>query len=236
MFQRALFKAFKVPFSRYKMPENELSRNDTMNYEEYSMSRYEVRNQRRFAMGLKRSFITHLKLRKLWDKFKMKEVDLDIEFMKPLLYDLYEVQKLVTAKIDIYEKAVEQDELSKISAMKKYLGMSDEEVLQNFKNLILEKQYVSLQDLFGDLVSQDHWPVDFTSPIRLAGIDGVKMPVPGNNSEGGESGGGSDDTGSEVDTGSEPAEESPEEDTGTEDETGGNEESGGGEEPSFGLG
>lgn len=129
MFQRALFKAFKVPFSRYKMPENELSRNDTMNYEEYSMSRYEVRNQRRFAMGLKRSFITHLKLRKLWDKFKMKEIDLNIEFMKPLLYDLYEVQKLVTAKIDIYEKAVEQDELSKISAMKKYLGMSDEEVL-----------------------------------------------------------------------------------------------------------
>ena len=236
MFQRALFKAFKVPFSRYKMPENELSRNDTMNYEEYSMSRYEVRNQRRFAMGLKRSFITHLKLRKLWDKFKMKEIDLNIEFMKPLLYDLYEVQKLVTAKIDIYEKAVEQDELSKISAMKKYLGMSDEEVLENFKNLIYEKQLISLGDFFSDKISDDNYPVDFTSPIRLAGIDGVKMPVPGNKSEGSESSDGSENAGSEEDTGSAPAEEAPEEDTGTEDETGGNEESGGEEEPSFGLG
>lgn len=98
--------------------------------------------------------------------------------------------------------------------------------------MILEKQYGSLQDLFGDLVSQDHWPVDFTSPIRLAGIDGVKMPTPGNKSEGE---GESEDTGSKEDTGSEPAEETPEEDTGSEDETGGNEESGG-EEPSFGLG
>ena len=32
-------------------------------------------------------------------------------------------------QVFIYEKAVEQDELSKITAMKKYLGMSDEEVL-----------------------------------------------------------------------------------------------------------
>ena len=47
----------------------------------------------------------------------------------PYREQLYEVQKLVTAKMDIYEKAVEQDELSKITAMKKYLGMSDEEVL-----------------------------------------------------------------------------------------------------------
>ena len=199
------------------------------------MSRYEVRNQRRFAMGLKRSFITHLKLRKLWDKFKMKEIDLNIEFMKPLLYDLYEVQKLVTAKMDIYEKAVEQDELSKITAMKKYLGMSDEEVLQNFKNLIYEKQLISLGDFFSDKISDDNYPVDFTSPIRLAGIDGVKMPTPGNKSKGGDSDGGREDTGSVEDTGSEP-EEAPEEDTGSEDETGGNEESGDSEEPSFGLG
>ena len=109
--------------------------------------------------------------------------------------------------------------------------MSDEEVLQNFKNLIYEQQLISLGDFFSDKISDDNYPVDFTSPIRLAGIDGVKMPVPGNKSEGSESGGGS-----EEDTGTEPAEEAPEEDTGTEDETGGNEESGGGEEPSFGLG
>jgi len=42
-FLRRLFKQFKVPFSRYKTPENSLERDDTISYEEYSMARAVIR-------------------------------------------------------------------------------------------------------------------------------------------------------------------------------------------------
>jgi hypothetical protein len=74
-FLRRLFKSFKVPFSRYKAPENSLERDETITYEEYSMARSIIRYQRRFALGLKRSFITNLKLIGLWKKYKMREID-----------------------------------------------------------------------------------------------------------------------------------------------------------------
>ena len=46
-----------------------------------------------------------MKLRDLWDKdeYMLKESDLDITFVKPILYDLYETQKLVETKMNIYK-------------------------------------------------------------------------------------------------------------------------------------
>ena len=127
-FLRRLFKQFKVPFSRYKAPENSLERDDTITYEEYSMARSVIRIQRRMSMGLKRSFITHLKLIGLWKTYQLKESDFSIDFVTPILYDLYQTQKHVTAMMDTYKAVVDQEELSKINAMKKILKMTDEEV------------------------------------------------------------------------------------------------------------
>lgn len=42
-FLRAFLKMFKVPFSRYKTPENTIEKNDTISYEEYSFSRMIMR-------------------------------------------------------------------------------------------------------------------------------------------------------------------------------------------------
>lgn len=127
-FLRRLFKQFKVPFSRYKAPENSLERDDTITYEEYSMARSVIRIQRRFSMGLKRSFITHLKLIGLWKTYQLKESDFSVDFVTPILYDLYQTQKHVTAMMDTYKAVVDQEELSKINAMKKILKMTDEEI------------------------------------------------------------------------------------------------------------
>lgn len=46
----------------------------------------EVRLQRRFAIGFKRGFITHLKLREIWDKYELNDADINVEFVKPSLY------------------------------------------------------------------------------------------------------------------------------------------------------
>lgn len=189
-FLRRLFKAFKVPFSRYKTPEGTIERDETISYEEYSMARAEIRFQRRFALGIKRSFITDLKLIGLWKKYNLKESDFDIEFVTPILYDLYQQQKMIGAKMDAYEKVVESEEFSKILAMKSILKMSDEEIDENFKMLIKEKQLVALADYFADKISDDHKPLDYKSPLRLAGEQNGE----GEDSEGGDSSGDSSDS------------------------------------------
>jgi hypothetical protein len=52
----------------------------------------EVRLQRRFAAGFKRGFITHLKLRDIWDKYGLNESDIKVEMVRPSLYNLYNNQ------------------------------------------------------------------------------------------------------------------------------------------------
>lgn len=189
-FLRRLFKQFKVPFSRYKTPENTMERDDTISYEEYSMMRMIIRIQRRIAKGLRDGYITHLKLMGLWRKYNLKEADIKVNLVLPVLYDIYQKQKLVSAKMDTYAAATDADELSRITAMKKILGMSDDEIRENFQNLILEKQWVAAADYYSDLLGEDHKPVDLRSPMRLDGVDNQKAaPGTGVESEGGEEGG-----------------------------------------------
>lgn len=71
-------KQLKVPFSRYKTPENAMEKNDSISYEEYSFLRMVIRLQRRVALGFKKGFIVDLKLRGMWDKYQLKESDIDI--------------------------------------------------------------------------------------------------------------------------------------------------------------
>lgn len=235
-FLRRLFKAFKVPFSRYKAPENSLERDETITYEEYSMARAEIRFQRRFALGLKHSFITNLKLIGLWKQYKLKESDFSVDFVTPILYDLYQQQKMIGAKMDAYKAVVDQEEFSKIIAMKKILKMTDEEIDENFKNLIKEKQLVALADYYADKISDDNKPLDYKSPIRLNGVDGE--------SEEGSEEEKAENTGTEESPpeSEEPSdgEEPPSEPSPTEEEPSGGEgdeggESGDEETPSFGL-
>ena len=167
-FLREFLKSMKIPWSRYKTPENTIEKNDSITYEEYSFMRMLIRFQRRFALGFKKSFITHLKLRDLWDKdeYMLKESDLDITFVKPILYDLYETQKLVETKMNIYKAFADQDEMSKTLAMMKYLGYTEKDIDDNYKMLIKEKQMTAVGDYFADSITAENPPVDFKSPIR----------------------------------------------------------------------
>lgn len=79
---------------------------------------------------------------------------------------------MISAKMASYKEIVDQEELSKTVAMKKILHMSDEDIEENFRGLIKEKQYIALADYFADKISDDHRPLDFKSPLRLEGIDG----------------------------------------------------------------
>ena len=141
-FLRRLMKQFDVPFSRYKTPENVAERNESISYEEHAFACAEIRLQRRFALGFKKGFITDLKLRGLWDKYNLKESDITVEFEPPILYNIYERQKLVTTQMDTYKAVVDQEEFSKTIAMKKLLGMTDDEIEENFRALVKEKMQI----------------------------------------------------------------------------------------------
>ena len=228
-FLRNFLKQFKIPFSRYKTPENTIERNDTISYEEHSFSMMVMRFQKRFAEGFKRGFITHLKLRDVWDKkgYELKDSDLQVEFVKPVLFDLYEVQKLVDAKMSIYKSFVDQDELSKIVCMKKYLGFTDAEVEENFKMLAKEKQLVAIADWLADKISDENPPVGYESPIKLKSDLDAEEKINGAKKPGGTEG----DSDSESDSES-GGESSAEESTGVEDQSSEPEAPA---EPSFGL-
>lgn len=154
-FLRRLFKQFDVPFSRYKTPENNLEKSDSISYEEYSFTRMIVRIQRRFAQGLKKSFITHLKLRDIWRQYNLTDGALDIEFNKPVLFDLYQSQKLLQIQIENYSAIADRDEMSKTLAMKKYLGYTDEEVLNNDRERVKEALLQSTIEFYQGKISEE---------------------------------------------------------------------------------
>lgn len=226
-FLRALLKMFKIPFSRYKTPENTIEKNDSISYEEYSFSRMIIGFQRRFAEGFKRGFITHLKLRDIWDKkdYELKEADLDISFSYPVLYDYYERQKLVETKMAVYKAYTDNDEISKSLAMKKFLGWTEEEIQENYMSLIKDKQMAAVADYYAEKISNDNPPVDFKSPIRLKDELDEKEKIMSDGESGSEGG----NEGSKESGGESGGEEAPEE--------GGEEpDMKEPEEPSFGLG
>ena len=168
-FLKLYIKQFKVPFSRFEQPENAKPADDQIATEEYSFLQQEVRFQRRFAKGFREGFITHLKLRDIWQKYELNEADIEVEFVRPSLYDLYNTQKIVETKMAVYKAALGDDnEFSRITAMKKYLGFTDAEVKENFMNLILEKQYDQLKDYWADQLNKNGPAGEFDkSPLPI---------------------------------------------------------------------
>lgn len=168
-FLRGFLKIFKIPFSRYKTPENTVEKNDSISYEEYTFSRMIIRFQRRFSLGFKNGFISHLKLRGIWDKkeYNLTQTDIDIRFTEPILYDRYEKQKLVETKMAIYKEFTDRDEMSKRMCMKKYLGWTDEEIKENDMAIIKDKQIAAIADYFSEMITDDNPPIDYKSPIKL---------------------------------------------------------------------
>lgn len=235
-FLRRLMKQFKVPFSRYKTPENVAEKDESISYEEYAFLRMVIRFQRRFALGFKGGYITHLKLKGIWKKYDLKDSDINIDFVEPVLYDIYQTQKLVETKMNTYKAIVDQEEFSKILAMKKILGMTDDEIEENFKSLIKEKQLVQLAEFYSEKLNSEG-PATFDSPIPIKGFE-AKNPdtqdlESGSEEDSGDEGG--EDEASE-DSGEESTEEGGEEESGEETSDEGGEDEGGESAPAFGLG
>lgn len=170
-FLRRIFKAFKIPYTRFKEEGTAVQRKETITYEEYSFTKYILRQQIALANAIKKTFITHLKLRKIWDGYNLNESVFEVEFVKPSLYELYQAQQLASLKISIYKEAVEDDVFSKRLAMQKYLGYTKEMADRNFEERRKEILYDAATKYFAAELEKNG-PRDDIAPIKAKGTGG----------------------------------------------------------------
>lgn len=129
-FLKKLYKSLKVPVTRLNVED---AYKDDMNIlrEELKFAKFIVRMQQQFAEGLKNGFVTHLKLRKIWEKLDLKENNIDIEFNVPVnFFEMREAQKQ-ELKTTSFNNITQSEAVSKTYALKKYMGWSDVEILAN---------------------------------------------------------------------------------------------------------
>jgi hypothetical protein len=129
-FVKKLYKSLRVPTNRLE-PESTYEDSATILREELKFARFIIRLQRQFANGIKNSFITHLKLKKLWDKYDLKEHHFEIKFNPPSSFYTLREQQILDLKQGNFGTMSQSEFISTTFSMKKYLDWSDVEVKQN---------------------------------------------------------------------------------------------------------
>ena len=87
--------------------------------------------QRQFASALKETFITHLKLKGLWEQYKLRETDIYIGLNPPSYFHVARETQIQELKFKTFSDLVGTDAVSKSYALKRYMGWTDEEVKAN---------------------------------------------------------------------------------------------------------
>jgi hypothetical protein len=129
-FMKKLYRALKVPVSRIA-PEDVYNDGENILREELKFAKFVVRLQQRFAAAIKPGFITHLKLKGLWEELNLRDYYFDLEFNVPTnFYEMRENQKF-QLKANSYTTITAGELISKTFSQKKYLGWSDQDILAN---------------------------------------------------------------------------------------------------------
>jgi len=130
-FIKKLYRALKVPSMRLDPQDQASSDGSTILREELKFARFVMRQQQRFAAGLKKGFVTHLTFMGLFEKFELNEQNIEIDFNPPTnFYELRENQRL-EMKAGNYGSLASDEFVSATYAQKKYLGWKDRDILAN---------------------------------------------------------------------------------------------------------
>ena len=134
-FLRKLYISLKIPYNRYENPDVQIERSSSINYEEYRFAKFIMRLHSRFTLGLKDGFKSHLMLKGIYEKQKIKDLDIKILFTSPSAFDIYESQQRLQIQMDQYTALADRDEFSKSLLMLKYLEWSKDDIKENWKRL-----------------------------------------------------------------------------------------------------
>lgn len=129
-FIKKLYRSLKTPSTRLD-PEDAFRDGTEILREELKFARMIMRQQQKFASGLKRGFITHLKLRKMFKEYDLTEQNLNVIFNPPSnFYDLRNNQKM-ELKVNAFNNLMSTQKVSTTLALKKAMGWTDREILAN---------------------------------------------------------------------------------------------------------
>lgn len=127
-FIKKLYRSLKVPTSRLD-PEDSFRDGTDILREELKFATMVMRQQKKFASGIKRGFITHLKLKKMFEDYDLTEQNVNVIFNPPTnFYDLRNNQKM-ELKIGSYNNLMSTQKVSDTYAKKKVLGWKDQDIL-----------------------------------------------------------------------------------------------------------
>jgi hypothetical protein len=129
-FVKKLYKSLKVPTGRLD-PDSTFSSDTSVLREELKFAKFIMRLQQKFAEGLKNTFVTHLKLKKLWKHYNLKEKDFDVKFVPPGSFHTLREQQIFDVKATNYGNMAQNEMVSSTYCQKKYLGWSDSDILEN---------------------------------------------------------------------------------------------------------
>lgn len=129
-FQKKLYKSLKVPQSRLD-PTDPFKDGIETTREELRFARFIMRIQRQFAAGIKDTFMVHLKLRGLWDKLKLKEHELQIEFATPSNFQVVRDQQVWELMWNNFNQMSQNEMMSKTYGQRYFLKMDDAQIAEN---------------------------------------------------------------------------------------------------------
>ena len=129
-FVKKLYKALRVPSNRLD-PESKFADGAEILREELKFARLIIRFQRQFASTLKETYITHLKLKGLWDQYKLKEGDVHLSFNPPSYFHVAREAQIQELKFKTFSDLASTEAVSKSYALKRYMGWTDEEIKIN---------------------------------------------------------------------------------------------------------
>lgn len=129
-FVKKLYKSLKIPQQRID-PADPFKDGAEITREELRFARFVMRVQRQFAIGIKQTYVTHLKLRGLWDKLKIKEHEIEIEFSAPSNFQVIRDQQIWELMWNNYNNMSQNEMVSKTYGQRYFLKMDDSAIAEN---------------------------------------------------------------------------------------------------------
>jgi hypothetical protein len=130
-FLKKLYNSLKVPTSRFMQQDTPFKDGAEITRDELRFARFIIRIQRQFAMGVKDTFIAHLKLKGFWKQYKIRERALQVEFNVPTSFMAMREQQLLQIKFENFNTATQNNSIAPSYAQKYYLQWSDEMMKEN---------------------------------------------------------------------------------------------------------
>jgi hypothetical protein len=130
-FLKKLYESLKVPISRFLTSDTPFKDGAEITRDELRFAKFIMRIQRQVAMGIRDTFISHLKIKGLWKQFKLKQRAIQLEFNIPTTFMAMRDQQLLDMKFDNFLKITGNNSIATSYAQKYFLGMTDDLMKEN---------------------------------------------------------------------------------------------------------